>query len=169
VAHDHGADGVRVDLLLAQRRQAGGPTVQQHRGRRSLVEREGDAGLKPTARAERITAAHHRHSHQPILALHERPVEVQSLHRRLDAESDASRGRHQLGYVHCQGPDGVLLPVRTVWRLVVDIVIVHHASGLVADGSTHDVTVADVYAVKDSHVVRMQAYADSAEALAIGS
>jgi len=78
VAHDHGIDGVRVDLLLAQRGQAGGPTVQQHRGRRSGVGRQGDAGLEPPARAERIAATRHRHSHQPIIVPRQRPVEVQA-------------------------------------------------------------------------------------------
>jgi ketosteroid isomerase-like protein len=33
------------------------------------------------------------------------------------------------------------------------------------DGSTPDITVADVFTVKDGQVVRMKAYADPAEAL----
>jgi ketosteroid isomerase-like protein len=37
------------------------------------------------------------------------------------------------------------------------------------DGSTQDVTVADVYTVRDGQVVRMQAYADPADALTANS
>jgi ketosteroid isomerase-like protein len=50
-----------------------------------------------------------------------------------------------------------------------DIVIVHHLSGRLVDGSPHDVTVADVFTVRDGLVVRMKAYADPAEALPPGT
>jgi ketosteroid isomerase-like protein len=45
-------------------------------------------------------------------------------------------------------------------------VIVHHVFGRVVDGSHRDVTVADVFTVRQGQVVRMQAYADPAEPLA---
>jgi hypothetical protein len=41
-----------------------------------------------------------------------------------------------------------------------DIVIVHHVSGRMTDGSTRDMTVADVFTVRDGQVVKMRAYAD---------
>ena len=34
-----------------------------------------------------------------------------------------------------------------------DIVIIHHVSGRMTDGSTHDVTVADVFTVRDGQFV----------------
>jgi len=46
-----------------------------------------------------------------------------------------------------------------------DIVIIHHVSGRMNDGSARDVTVADVFSVRDGQVVKMRAYADPAEAL----
>jgi ketosteroid isomerase-like protein len=80
-----------------------------------------------------------------------------------------------------QGPAAVadyLRTSRAMWAELVseatphrrgdDIVIVHHASGRMVDGSAHDVTVADVFTVRDGQVVRMKAYADPAEALAFG-
>ena len=48
-----------------------------------------------------------------------------------------------------------------------DIVIIHHVSGRMTDGSARDVTVADVFTVRDGQVVTMKAYADPAEALGI--
>jgi ketosteroid isomerase-like protein len=48
-------------------------------------------------------------------------------------------------------------------------VIVHHVSGRLIDCTAHDVTVADVFTVRDGLVVRMKAYADPAEALTSGS
>lgn len=84
-------------------------------------------------------------------------------------------GRHQ-------GPQAVveyLRNSRALWaefvsepaahRVGDDIVIVHHVYGRLADGSPHDVTVADVFTLRDGLVVRMQAYADPAEAFAAGS
>jgi ketosteroid isomerase-like protein len=53
----------------------------------------------------------------------------------------------------------------TPYRRGEKIVIVHHVTGRMLDGSTQDVTVADVYTIRDGQVVRMQAYADPAEAL----
>jgi ketosteroid isomerase-like protein len=53
----------------------------------------------------------------------------------------------------------------TPYRRGEHIVIVHHVSGRMVDGSTLDVTVADVFTVQDGQVVRMRAYADPAEAL----
>ena len=50
-----------------------------------------------------------------------------------------------------------------------DIVIVHHLSGRLADGSQRDITVADVFTVRDGQVVRMQAYADPAHVLGSGA
>jgi ketosteroid isomerase-like protein len=46
------------------------------------------------------------------------------------------------------------------------IVIVHHVSGRMHDGSTPVVAVADVFTVEDGQVVRMKAYADPAAAFA---
>jgi ketosteroid isomerase-like protein len=49
------------------------------------------------------------------------------------------------------------------------IVIVHHVHGRLVDGGAQDVTVADVFTVRDGLVVRMTAYADPAEALAMSA
>jgi ketosteroid isomerase-like protein len=81
-----------------------------------------------------------------------------------------------------QGPEDVadyLRSSRALWAQFVseptphrrgdDIVIVHHVFGRLVDGSPHDVTVADVFTVRNGLVVRMQAYADPAEALSSGS
>src|SRR5215208_418939 len=54
----------------------------------------------------------------------------------------------------------------TPYRRGEKIIIVHHVAGRMIDGSTQDVTVADVYTIRDGQVVRMQAYAHPAEALA---
>lgn len=59
-----------------------------------------------------------------------------------------------------------LVSETTPYRRGENIVIVHHVSGRMVDGSTGDVTVADVYTVRNGQVVRMEAYADPAEALA---
>ena len=40
------------------------------------------------------------------------------------------------------------------------IVIVHHISGRLVDGTAREATVADVYTVNNGRIVRMQAYAD---------
>ena len=45
-----------------------------------------------------------------------------------------------------------------------DVVVVHHIHGRLADGTARDVTVADVFTFSNGQVVRMQAYADPAEA-----
>jgi ketosteroid isomerase-like protein len=58
---------------------------------------------------------------------------------------------------------------RTVYRRGDKIVIVHHVHGRLLDGSASDVTVADVFTVENGRVVRLTAYADPAEALALGS
>jgi ketosteroid isomerase-like protein len=55
----------------------------------------------------------------------------------------------------------------TPYRRGEKIIIVHHVTGRMIDGSTQDMTVADVYTIRDGQVVRMQAYADPAEALAV--
>jgi ketosteroid isomerase-like protein len=81
-----------------------------------------------------------------------------------------------------RGPDAVadyLRRSRAMWTELVseptphrrgdDIVIVHHVFGRLVDGTPHDVTVADVFTVRDGLVVRMKAYVDPAEALASGS
>jgi ketosteroid isomerase-like protein len=47
-----------------------------------------------------------------------------------------------------------------------DIVVVHHAHGRLADGTSGDITVADVFTFSNGLVVRMQAYGDPAQALA---
>lgn len=47
------------------------------------------------------------------------------------------------------------------------IVIVHRLRGRLVDGTTQDVTVADVFTVENSQVVRMTAFADPTEALAL--
>jgi hypothetical protein len=44
-----------------------------------------------------------------------------------------------------------------------EIAVVHHVHGRLADGTAHDVTVADVHTVTDVQVVRMLAYADPAQ------
>ncbi len=69
VADQHRLDLIGVDLLLAQRGQIGGPTVQQQAGRGRLVGGQGDAGLEPPPRAERIASAHRRHPHHTIIPL----------------------------------------------------------------------------------------------------
>jgi ketosteroid isomerase-like protein len=46
------------------------------------------------------------------------------------------------------------------------IVIIHRAHGRLADGALHDVTVADVFTVRDGQVVRMHAYSNPEEAFA---
>ena len=58
-----------------------------------------------------------------------------------------------------------LVSEATPYRRGRDIVIVHHLSGRLTDGSPRDVTVADVFTVQDGRVVRMQAYANPSEAL----
>lgn len=62
-----------------------------------------------------------------------------------------------------------LVSETTPYRRGENIVIVHHVSGRMVDGSIHHVTVADVYTIRDGQVVRMTAYADPAEALASDS
>ncbi|TDV53854.1 nuclear transport factor 2 family protein [Actinophytocola oryzae] len=56
-----------------------------------------------------------------------------------------------------------LVSTPTASRRGGDIVVVHHVEGVLADGSPHSVTVADVFTVVDGRVVRMVAYADPAE------
>jgi ketosteroid isomerase-like protein len=51
----------------------------------------------------------------------------------------------------------------TVYRRGRDVVALHHVQGRLADGAQHEMTVADVFTVRDGQVVRMQAYADPAE------
>jgi ketosteroid isomerase-like protein len=46
------------------------------------------------------------------------------------------------------------------------IVVVHRVHGCLADGTFRDATVADVFTFSDGQVVRMQAYADPAQAFA---
>jgi ketosteroid isomerase-like protein len=53
----------------------------------------------------------------------------------------------------------------TPYRRGEDIVIVHHVHGRLADGTPRDMTVADVFTLRDGRVIRMHAYADPAEAL----
>jgi ketosteroid isomerase-like protein len=78
-----------------------------------------------------------------------------------------------------QGPAAVadyLRSSRAMWTELVseatphrrgdDIVIVHHVFGRMVDRSHRDVTVADVFTVRQGQVVRMQAYADPPEPLA---
>jgi ketosteroid isomerase-like protein len=45
------------------------------------------------------------------------------------------------------------------------IVIVHHVPGRCLDGSADEATVADVFTLRDGHVVKTLAYADPSEAL----
>jgi len=72
-----------------------------------------------------------------------------------------------------QGPDAVAAYLRDslmAWRELhseriatvhgSDIVITHHVRGVLADGTPHEATVADVYTVRGGQVVRMHAYAD---------
>jgi ketosteroid isomerase-like protein len=79
-----------------------------------------------------------------------------------------------------QGPAAVadyLRASRAMWAELVsqptphrrgeDILIVHRAFGRLVDGTTQDVTVADVFTLRDGQVVRMQAYADPAEAFEV--
>lgn len=42
------------------------------------------------------------------------------------------------------------------------VVVLHHAHGVLVDGSPGEMTVADVFTVRDGEVVHMQAYADPA-------
>lgn len=51
----------------------------------------------------------------------------------------------------------------TATRRGANIVVLHHAYGTLADGTPHDVTVADVFTVHNGLVTRMQAYADPTE------
>ena len=80
-----------------------------------------------------------------------------------------------------QGPPAVaeyLRRAREMWAELVsepsairrggDIVIIHHVSGRLADGTEHEATVADVFTVRNGQVVRMRAYADPAEVLGTG-
>jgi ketosteroid isomerase-like protein len=80
-----------------------------------------------------------------------------------------------------QGPAAVaeyLRSAREMWAELVsersavrrggDIVIIHHVSGRLVDGTEHEATVADVFTVRDGQAVRMRAYADPAEALGTG-
>jgi ketosteroid isomerase-like protein len=46
-----------------------------------------------------------------------------------------------------------------------DVVIVHHVTGHLLDGTAAEVTVADVYTVRDGRIVRMHAYVTPADAL----
>lgn len=43
------------------------------------------------------------------------------------------------------------------------IVVEHHLKGTLVDGEAHQLTVADVFTVRDGQVVHMQAYADPAD------
>jgi ketosteroid isomerase-like protein len=56
----------------------------------------------------------------------------------------------------------------TPYRRGGDVVIVHHVDGVLADGTPHRATVADVFTLRAGRVVRMRAYADPAEALGGG-
>jgi ketosteroid isomerase-like protein len=47
-----------------------------------------------------------------------------------------------------------------------DIVVIHHLHGHLADGTFRDATVVDVFTFRHGLVVRMQAYADPAQAFA---
>jgi ketosteroid isomerase-like protein len=51
---------------------------------------------------------------------------------------------------------------RTAYRRGPDIVVLHHVTGLLTDGTAQDATVADVFTVENGRVVRMRAYADPA-------
>jgi len=53
----------------------------------------------------------------------------------------------------------------TPYRRGDDIMIVHHVHGRLADGTAHDVTVADVFTLRDGRVVRMHAYSNPADAM----
>jgi ketosteroid isomerase-like protein len=44
------------------------------------------------------------------------------------------------------------------------VVVEHSVAGLLADGTPHAVTVADVFTLRDGVVVHMQAYADPVDA-----
>ncbi|MFI9366237.1 nuclear transport factor 2 family protein [Kitasatospora sp. NPDC053057] len=46
-----------------------------------------------------------------------------------------------------------------------EVVVVHHAYGVLTDGSAMDIRVADVFTVRGGRVVRMHAHADPAEVL----
>jgi ketosteroid isomerase-like protein len=54
----------------------------------------------------------------------------------------------------------------TPYRRGENIVVVHHVVGRLVDGTSHEVTVADVFTFRDGQVIGMQAYADPAAALA---
>ena len=49
------------------------------------------------------------------------------------------------------------------YRSGADIVVLHHLSGELTDGTTHSASVVDVFTVVDGQVVRMHAYADPAD------
>jgi ketosteroid isomerase-like protein len=55
----------------------------------------------------------------------------------------------------------------TPYRRGEQIVIVHHITGRLHGGSAQEMTAAGVYTVQDGQVVRMHAYADPAQALAL--
>lgn len=63
---------------------------------------------------------------------------------------------------------GDVVSERTAHRRGGNVVVVHHASGRLLDGSDIDATVADVFTLRDGVVVKMQAYADPAEVLGPG-
>ena len=51
----------------------------------------------------------------------------------------------------------------TVTRRGDRIVAIHHVEGVMNDGTRHEMTVADVFTLRDGQVVHMQAYADPAD------
>lgn len=62
-------------------------------------------------------------------------------------------------------PWATLASERTPYRRGGEVVVVHSVTGVLRDGTAQDVTVADVFTVRDGAVVRMQAYADPADVL----
>jgi ketosteroid isomerase-like protein len=51
----------------------------------------------------------------------------------------------------------------TAYRRGDDIVVLHHVTGRLLDGTPTDSTVADVFTVRDGKVIRMHAYADRSQ------
>lgn len=67
VADHDGADHVGIQVLQAQRGQAGRSAVQQGVRLAGGMVGHGDAGLEPAAGAERVPAARDDHMHVPVL------------------------------------------------------------------------------------------------------
>lgn len=51
----------------------------------------------------------------------------------------------------------------TITRRGDRIVVIHHIEGVMTDGTSHEMTAADVFTLRNGQIVHMQAYADPAD------